>query len=155
MLVVDAASVLVGIRELEDGLLIPEVVVPVLLVPTEPEVVLLPSPEVVLEWGFVVEERGLLVPVLLLLPRPVDVLEVPVVPDCPEPYMTSSSFVLPGLLQIGQSVLASGRECMQAYIIFLILSMIGAQVLSRSIKIGTRQGCLEATALARIWRRPT
>lgn len=71
MLVVDAVSVFVGILEVEDGSSIPEVVVPV---------VLLPNPEVVLEVGFVVEDRGLLVPVLLpprWLPWPV---VVPVVP---------------------------------------------------------------------------
>ena len=107
MLVVEAASVFAGILEAEDGLLIPEVVVPVVLEPRGPEDVLLPSPEVVFEVGFVAEARGLFVPVVLL-PRPVVVLEVPGVPvvpictgspDCPDPYMTSSSFVLPGLLQ--------------------------------------------------------
>lgn len=56
MLVVDAASLFVDVLGLKDGSVIPEVVVPV---------VLLPNPEVVLEVGFVVEDRGFVVLVLL------------------------------------------------------------------------------------------
>ena len=74
------------------------------LEPRGPVDVLLPKPVVVL--GLVVEERGSFVPTLLLarwLPWPV---VVPVVPACagssdrPEPYMTSSSFELPGFLEV-------------------------------------------------------
>ncbi len=71
ILVVEAASVFVGILEEEDELFIPEVV------PVVPE----PSPEVALEVGFLVEERGSFVPVLLLpkwLPWPAAVPVVPV-----------------------------------------------------------------------------
>jgi hypothetical protein len=56
MLVVDAASEFVDILEVKGGSFIPEVVVPV---------VLLPSPDVVLELGFVVEDKGFVAPVPL------------------------------------------------------------------------------------------
>ncbi len=101
MLVVDAASLFTGILEVEGGLFIPEVVVPVVLEPRGPADVLLPSPEVVLEVGFVVDEKGPFVPVVLLprwLAWPVVVPVWTGSPDRPEPYMTSSSFLLPGLL---------------------------------------------------------
>ena len=81
MLVVDAASLLMGILEVEDGLFIPEVVVPAILDPRGPVDVLLPNPEVVLDVGFVDEERGLFAPVVLLprwLPWPVVAPVVPV-----------------------------------------------------------------------------
>lgn len=59
MLVVEAASEFVGILEAKDGSFIPEVVVPV---------VLLPSPDVVPELGLVVEDRGSVALVPLRLP---------------------------------------------------------------------------------------
>ena len=101
MLVVDAASVFIGILEVEDGLFIPDVVVPVVLEPGGPVDVLLPSPEAVFEVGCGVDERGLFVPVVPLpgwLPWPAVAPVWTGSPDCPEPYMTSSSFLLPGLL---------------------------------------------------------
>ena len=127
---VDVASVFVGILEVADGLLIPDVFVPVPLDPRGPADALPPRPEFVLEVGFVVEERGSFAPVVLLpkwLPWPVVAPVCTGSPDCPEPYMTWSSFVLPGFLEPCQQAVPSAPKRVQAYMRFLILSMIAAK----------------------------